>query len=303
MSRNIRIQDPDLIFHVTNRTIERMYLLVPDDVLNAIAMKWLRRAVRIYGIQLHAAVIMCNHFHLILSAPNMNLGQFMCYFTTNLSKDVNKLRERENTVVFPKRYSAEPILDIESLSRMLSYVLANPVAAHMVETPGEHPGYTSWHQSVGQPLPKRQTEAPPEITPPPHWSHLDDDELAREWEKLLRPRIAHLTKIRTGHVLGAERVRKLDWRTTPRDKEEIRARPRCHGRSREARQLYRSFQKQMTAEYQRAAEDWRGGLEATFPFGTRPPGWSRCDDRAPRKLPEQFRFHRRGAPPPHDAAA
>jgi hypothetical protein len=37
---------------------------------------------------------------------------------------------------------------------MLAYVLLNPVSAGLVEFPGQYPGYTSWHQHVGEHQPE-----------------------------------------------------------------------------------------------------------------------------------------------------
>lgn len=60
MRRRLRIQDPDIIFHVTNRTQEAKYLFVPDDELNAIVMRWLRCAVRIFGIELYVPCVVAS---------------------------------------------------------------------------------------------------------------------------------------------------------------------------------------------------------------------------------------------------
>jgi hypothetical protein len=63
---------------------------------------------------------------------------------------------------------------------VLAYVLLNPVAAGLVEFPGQYPGYTSWHQHVGEDQPERHIEEPPPITPPPMWKDLTPEELAEK---------------------------------------------------------------------------------------------------------------------------
>lgn len=268
-----------------------MFLFVPDDQFNAIVMKWLRRAVAIYGIELYAVVIMCNHFHLVLRAPNMNLSEFMRYFSTNLSREVNKLRGRKGELVFYKRFSSEPILDYESLERMLSYVMANPVSANMVSQPGEHPGYTSWHQAVGDSIPVRHTEEPPAITPPPHWAHLSEEDRRAEWNRLLIPRIEKLNKERTGRVMGARRVRKLNWRMKPNQRQkQRRPQPLCHAVHESQTELYKAFLNQQTTMYRTSIARWREGEEVEFPFGTYPPGWSQCDRRMRRRCPPHLRI-------------
>ena len=289
MPRRLRIQDPEIIFHVTNRTQEAKYLFVPDDEFNAIVMRWLRRAVRIFGIELYAAVIMGNHFHLILRAPKMNLHKFMQYFQSNLARAVNRLRKRFDAAVFPRRYAAEPILDCESLEQKLSYVLLNPVAADLVEFPGDYPGYTSWHQSTGTQLPARHSEEPPPITPPPMWARLTADELADAWRRLLRPGIQRHARARTRPVLGAKRVRETAWYRRPRRPKRSRRRPLCHASTKEAWKRYAEFSNRIHTRYRSAVLAWRRGNVASFPHGTLPPGWRECSSEERRLLPREFR--------------
>lgn len=289
MPRRNRIQDSDAIYFVTNRTQEAKLLLVPDDAFNAIVMRRLRNAVRIFGIKLYAAVIMGNHFHLILGAPKMNLSEFMRYFQTYLSADVNKLRGRFDATVFPKRFSSEPIVDLESLKRMLCYTMLNPVAANLVEFPGQYPGYTSWHQHVGAPQPTRHTEEPPPITPPPMWGSLSEEELAEEWRALVKPGIIHYAKTRTRPVLGARKVRKMKWWKRPRRPKRSRRRPLCHARDKETWKRYARFCDRVQTQYREAVLNWREGIVTEFPHGTIPPGWSECK-LGPRRFPPDFRL-------------
>ena len=135
MGRPIRIQDHDLIFHITNRTDQAMFLLVPDDELNEIVHYWMRRAIMLHDAEVYVAVWMSNHPHIVARFPAMNMHRFMCYLQANLAREVNVLRGRYEASVFPNRYSAEPILDRRSLRRMLAYVLCNPVAANLVARP------------------------------------------------------------------------------------------------------------------------------------------------------------------------
>ena len=139
MARLMRIQDPEFIVHVTNRTEEAKFLMVPDDDFNRIAHPIVCSAVRIFQVHLYALVIMANHLHLLLRARLMNLHLFMAYLTGNLSTQINCLRGRFDATVFPDRFSAEPILDVKSLLEKMAYVLCNPVAANLVARPEDYP--------------------------------------------------------------------------------------------------------------------------------------------------------------------
>lgn len=290
MPRRLRIQDPDVIFHITNRTQEAKFLFVPDDEFNAIVMRRLRAAVRIFGIELFAAVIMGNHFHLILRAPQMNLSKFMQYFQTNVARDVNKLRKRFDAAVFPRRYNAEPIVDLESLEKMLAYVLLNPVAADLVEFPGQYPGYTSWHQHVGEDQPERHTEEPPPITPPPMWKELTAEELAERWRNLVKPGVTHHAETRTRPVKGAKKVRTTEWWRRPRRPKRSRRRPLCHARNKECWKRYARFSNRVHTRYRDAVLNLRAGIVTQFPYGTIPPGWTECECRSRRRLPPDLRL-------------
>ncbi len=290
MSHRIRIQDPDVVFHVTNRTQEAKFLFVPDEAFNAIVMRLLRQAVRSHGIELYAAVVMGNHFHLILRAPRMNLGRFMQHFQGRLARAVNKLRKRCDAAVFPRRYSAEPILDAESFDDMLSYVLLNPVAANLVERPGEYPGYTSFHQHVGAPQPKEHTEEPPPITPPPHWKSREPAEIAASWEALLEPGIAEYTRNRRRPVVGAARLRTQRWWKRPRRPKRSARRPRCHARDKQTWKRWVGLANRIQTSYQGAALAWRRGEAKPFPHGTTPPGWCDCECQSRRRIPLEFRL-------------
>lgn len=297
MPRRIRIQDPDAIYHVTNRTQERRFYFRPDDELNALVMFWLRAAVRIYRVELYAVVIMGNHFHLIVRAPLMNLGKFMCYFQTNFARAVNKLRGRVDGTVFPRRYSAEPILDLESLERMLAYVVLNPVAANLVERPGDYPGYSSWRQHVGYAQPKRCAQEPPPITPPPMWAHLTEQEISERWRQLVRGELAELNRTRRGRVRGAKAVREMDWWRRPRTRSRCVRKPRAHGRTKEQWKRFARFADRVATRHQAAMIAWRSDRSARFPYGTFPPARG-CEVRGKRQWPDQFRLVRRLRPGP-----
>jgi len=279
-----------MIYHVTNRTQEAKFLFVPDEEFNRIVIRRLRQAVRAYDVLLYAVVIMGNHFHLVVSAPKNNLSEFMRYFQTNLSRDVNVLRKRFHASTFPDRFKAEPILDEDALRDKLSYVLLNPVAANLVEMPGEYPGYTSWHQHVGQPDGGGHDEQLPPITPPPMWADLSPEELAQAWKDLVSPMIAHHARNRTRPVMGAKKVARVKyWRRPRRPKRSFR-RPLCHTSSLDTWKRYADIFNHIQTIYRNAVIDWRNGTVSEFPYGTIPPGWAKCVADGCRRLPPEFRL-------------
>ncbi len=281
--RRIRIWDPDVIYHVSNRTQEAKYLFVPDDAFNELVHRWLTRAVRIFGVELYAVVIMGNHFHLIVRAPRLNLSKFMQYFQTNLSRAVNVLRGRFDASVFPRRFEAEAILDEASLERMLAYVLCNPVAANLVERPGQYPGLTSYRQSAGR------GDEGLVLTVPPMWRGLGEAEVYEKFRQLVAPTIRDCARERRYRVMGPAKVRSVKWWTRPKRPKRGR-RAFCHGATRQARLQYVTQANMTQTLYQIAARAWREGEIKPFPYGTIPPGWIDCNCAGRRRMPQPLRL-------------
>jgi len=53
---------------------------------------------------------------------------------------------------------------------------------------------------------------------------------------------------------------------------------------------YAQFADRLQTRYRNAVLAWRRGKVEQFPYGTLPPGWSKCADEGPRSLPAKFRL-------------
>jgi putative transposase len=76
MARPLRILFPDAHYHVTCRGNERKAIF-RDDTDRSVFLDKLKASRQIYGIEIHAYVLMNNHFHLMVETPNGNLSEFM----------------------------------------------------------------------------------------------------------------------------------------------------------------------------------------------------------------------------------
>lgn len=85
-----------------------------------------------FGIEIHAFVLMKNHYHLIVRTPNANLSHFMCYFNRELSKEINRTTGRINQT-FGNRYYASLVKDPRYYLSLYKYVYRNPVEAGACE--------------------------------------------------------------------------------------------------------------------------------------------------------------------------
>ena len=81
-----------------------------------------------HNIQIHAFVIMPNHFHLLVSTPKANLDQVMKEFMSSTTRIINT-RKRRWGRVFGARYYPSLIQNSIYYAHALKYVYRNPVKA------------------------------------------------------------------------------------------------------------------------------------------------------------------------------
>lgn len=87
-----------------------------------------------YSFQVHAFVLMNNHYHLVASADEENnLSKVMCWLQTSISKAINNRTQRINHV-FGGTYKASLITSSEHFSNILKYVYRNPVKAGICDS-------------------------------------------------------------------------------------------------------------------------------------------------------------------------
>ena len=83
MARALRILFPGAYYHVTCRGNDRRAIFSDDSDREAFLEK-LRGSLAVYRVELHAYVLMSNHFHLMVSTPRGNLSEFMRHFNVKL---------------------------------------------------------------------------------------------------------------------------------------------------------------------------------------------------------------------------
>ena len=73
MARPLRIQFAGALYHVMSQGNQRRPI-VRDDIGRRKRLDWLHRTAEIYRWWLHAFVLMTNHEHLFVEAPEANLS-------------------------------------------------------------------------------------------------------------------------------------------------------------------------------------------------------------------------------------
>lgn len=82
----------------------------------------------IYEVEFHALVLMPNHFHMILTVPQHDLGKVMNYFISTVTKEMNFISGRSGHV-FGGPYHWSLIGNSRYFGHALKYVYRNPVKA------------------------------------------------------------------------------------------------------------------------------------------------------------------------------
>jgi REP element-mobilizing transposase RayT len=292
------------VVEVTNRTIQGRFLLKPSRRLNVLLVGILGRAQRLYGVKLHACVVLSNHFHLLLSVDSaFQLAQFMAYFQGNLAKEAGRLYNWKGPF-WHRRYSHVLVSDEEAAQvGRLRYMLENSCKEDLVSSPLAWPGVSSTRALVageelkgiwvdrtrermagtrlGQESRSRFREKEEvKISPLPCWSHLSSAaRQARVGEMVaqVERETAKRHQVERTRPLGAEAVLLQDPRARP-DHSNWSPAPMFHCISEEARQALREARSLFCDAFRRAAMKWRrGDRSANFPEGAfLPPTPLRC---------------------------
>jgi len=125
MARALRIHISGGYYHVTCRGNERKAIYRDDTDRQAFLAK-LQGSLNIYQVELHAYVLMDNHFHLLVRTPRGNLSEFMRHFNISYTSAFNR-RHRRVGHLYQGRYKAILVDKDSYLVELSRYVHLNPV--------------------------------------------------------------------------------------------------------------------------------------------------------------------------------
>ena len=129
------------VFLITNRCVQKRFLLKPSKLLKAIILGVIGRAQSLFPeIRIYSFKFASNHYHIILSAPDVEtLSAFMNHINSNIAREAGRLHDWQDKF-WSRRYRATPILDDTSLIRETRYVLSHGCKEGLVGHPQEWPG-------------------------------------------------------------------------------------------------------------------------------------------------------------------
>jgi putative transposase len=149
MARRRRVLAGGETHHVIQRGIDRMAIFF-EDADRRLYLNWLGEAARARGVLLHAYVLMSNHVHLLLTAPDaVSLSRLMQSLGRNYVAHVNGSYRRTGTL-WEGRYRST-ILDSDGyVLTCHRYIEANPLRAHMVASAADYPWSSFRHNALGE---------------------------------------------------------------------------------------------------------------------------------------------------------
>ena len=138
MPRKPLIRTSDYPYHIYARSNNRENFFIPIRDVWEIIMAEIRTVNKRYLAQVHAFVLMLNHFHMIMTTPNENIDAIMNYLLREVSRKVGRYSRRINHI-FGGPYRWSLIQNEAYYAHVYRYVYRNPVVVSMSERVEEYP--------------------------------------------------------------------------------------------------------------------------------------------------------------------
>ena len=271
---------------LTRRCTQRQYLLRPDALVEQIYLYCLAEAAARYEITLHGWIAMSNHEHVIVRDNLGNLPEFMAHRNKMAAKALNAHWNRSENLWSAEQPSVVHLADLETRFEKLIYLLANPVADHLVERLADWPGACSFQlhlsgrsKTVERPRGFFRTDGPmpKELTLRAEklegFDHLSDREWADKIGAAVQKKEEQARKQRATNnrrVFGRKavlRVQPTDAPTTARPRRTTRPHLAC--RNPERREYELRVVRDFRSAHRNALLMWIAGWRSVpFPAGT-----------------------------------
>jgi len=135
MSRPLRIEYPNAIYHITSRGNAQADIFL-GDAGRELFLKTLEDVIKRFGWLCHAYCLMDNHYHLMIETPQSNLCSGMRQLNGVYTQRFNRVHQRVGHV-FQGRYKSILVERDAYLLELCRYVVLNPVRTKMVDEVGQ----------------------------------------------------------------------------------------------------------------------------------------------------------------------
>ena len=274
---------PNSTYFITRRATQREFWLKPTRQTTQIFLYCIAVAAQKTGIRVHAACVMSNHWHAIVSDSSTNVAQFYTWVHKYVAKAVNCAMGRGENLWAAGKVNVIALESSEDVLDKIVYTLCNPVSTHLIAKAEKWPGVWLYRRShsciVKRPdvyfqkdgtMPETAEliihQAPGHENLPIHtYEKLIADEISKEEHN-----IANDMSTAKKTFMGMDAVLRQSHREKPQTIEPRRGmNPRFAARNKELRISAVERYKQFVANYWDALKEWkRGNREVVFPAGT-----------------------------------
>jgi REP element-mobilizing transposase RayT len=130
MARPLRMDYPDTFYHVLSRGNEKRDIFYDDkDYLRF--LETLEKAVERFNLEVHAYVLMKNHYHLLIRTREDNLSRAIQWLGVSYSVWFNRRHERSGHL-FQGRFKSFLIENDRYFTAMCLYIHGNPLRVGLV---------------------------------------------------------------------------------------------------------------------------------------------------------------------------
>ena len=170
---------PGLVYLLTRRCTQRLFLLRPGKYVNHVLLYLLAEAAQRFNITVFAFTAMSNHIHVVVRDNDGNLPEFLAHFYKMVAKVLNVHWERTENLWSNEQASAVRLVQDNDRFEKILYTLVNPIVDHLVDRVQEWPGMTSYGDMLrGKPI---------KVTRPPGYFREDGPMLDEYVLQLGRP--------------------------------------------------------------------------------------------------------------------
>ncbi|PIP93559.1 MAG: hypothetical protein COW00_02100 [Bdellovibrio sp. CG12_big_fil_rev_8_21_14_0_65_39_13] len=138
MPRKILIRTRNHVYHITSRSNAKEWFYIPIEECWKICLGLLEKGQNDFQIELHAFVLMSNHYHMLIKTPHCDIDKFMHFFNKTLSSRINMATGRINHVLGGS-YKWSIIDNHSYYSNAIKYIYQNPVRASVSKNVESYP--------------------------------------------------------------------------------------------------------------------------------------------------------------------
>lgn len=128
MPRKKLVRTREHVYHITTRSNSKEWFYLPIHECWEICVEALEKSKKKFNIELHAFVLMNNHYHMMVRTPECDIDVFMQFFNKFMSSRINMAIGKVNHV-FGTPYKWSIIDNSHYYANAIRYLYQNPVRA------------------------------------------------------------------------------------------------------------------------------------------------------------------------------